>query len=176
VAKILSANKLKGSHHGGGRSSGPSAADKAKREAEATAIQCAITDATLKASADLDAAGKKPLPMTFWRRLARTELTVHKYELEATVFKGRGLSHSGDSETNWATLNAYVDRQVTPHNLIGLIVQVLLEATVSAYETSPLTIWGTDWKQFLPKPAAPIKAKAKTQKPTKIKTKKGKKK
>jgi len=163
-AVIRDANKIKTTRPG----ERSSAADKAKIEAERKAIDEAVTQAVLSASIVDDT---KPLPLAFWQRLARTTVSHFEYQLQ-DVFKGRDLKHAGDYDKDVATIHNYISKQASCHNLIGLIVEFLLRSKVTRYSSELLTVWGVDWKQFLPgakaKPSKATKAaKTKAAKPAK---------
>lgn len=163
---IRAAHKLKTERS----NTGQSAADKAKQEAERKAIEDAITAAVLSSARDLD--DTKPVPLNFWRQLARTVLLHFEYNLKET-FKGRGLKYTSNHPADQKTMQEYITKQASCHNLVGLMVELLLRSKVTRYSPDPLTIWDVDWKQFLPgaqSPAKKAKVKpAKTSKPAKAK-------
>jgi len=154
-----------------------------KFKLEKVAIQEARRAAMLAATNELDLDGKKPVPLRLWQNLANTMLQ-READMSSGVSEewmtGRGLKWTGEEADDRKALLDYINRQVTPHNLIWFILQLLLE-DVTTSDPGLLEIWGVDWKQYLPgaKPAAQSPAKkakgtkakpAKTQKPTKGKT------
>lgn len=140
---ILAANKIEAAD----RASGPSAADRAKEQAEREAIETAITTAILRSSDGIE--NQKPAPLSLWQKLARTVVAHFDYALHY-VFKGRNLKYTNDYDADWAAINDYINKQISAHNLIGLMVELLLRRKVSRHSPELLTVWGVDWKQFLP--------------------------
>lgn len=144
---------------------GPTPAEKAKREAEQTAIECAIRSASFKASALLEE--KKTLE--FARRLALTLLDAHEYELDKSAWTGRNLAHTGKHDVDVGVLRKYIETQPSWENLIGFIVQTVLEYCVTPYQNYTLKVWDVNWKDFLPGAKsttvmlAQVKAKAKAK-------------
>lgn len=143
-----------------------------KYERESKAIEAAKTAAVLKASSELDAAGKKPLSMDFWRKLANTVLIreAEMGHIDEDLLTGRGMKPAeGGVEADQKQLQDYIQRQVTPHNLIGFIVHVQLDCNTSTHSPELLEVWGVDWKKYLAK-----QSKVEGRKP-KAKTKTGRK-
>lgn len=178
--KILKAHKLTATESDKpGKPSKEELDRRAQYDAEKAALKEAKRAAILSASNALDVDGKKPLPMVFWQNLANTVLTRETdmgCEVQEEWMTGRGLKWTGEEADDRQTMVDYINRQTTPHNLIGFILELQLD-NVSARDSGLLVIWGVDWQQYLPgvktkSPAKAAKSKpAKAPKPAKGKTK-----